>query len=111
MCPTGKKEKKRKMKLQDFEMMVRILILSTCLGHVCYGCQVILISSSEEPVPKALVEKIAQRSGCSFRHGVERKQPEVECLIKARGLQWKDVAYLGEARRSLYTQQINITKR
>ncbi|XP_072529898.1 N-acylneuraminate cytidylyltransferase B [Salminus brasiliensis] len=57
--------------------------------------EVILISSSEDPIPKALAEKLAQRAGCTLRHGVERKQPEVEHLLKERGLQWRDVAFLG----------------
>ncbi|KAL7857691.1 hypothetical protein AOLI_G00177930 [Acnodon oligacanthus] len=57
--------------------------------------EVILISSSDDPVPKALAEKIAQDAGCTLMYGVERKQPEVEHLMKGRGLQWKDIAYLG----------------
>ncbi|XP_036431225.1 N-acylneuraminate cytidylyltransferase B, partial [Colossoma macropomum] len=57
--------------------------------------EVILISSSGDPVPKALAEKLAQDAGCTLMYGVERKQPEVEHLMNERGLQWKDVAYLG----------------
>ncbi|KAI4903963.1 hypothetical protein NFI96_026413, partial [Prochilodus magdalenae] len=57
--------------------------------------EVILIASSNDSVPKALAEKLAQRAGCTLMYGVEHKLPEVERLMKEKGLQWKDIAYLG----------------
>ncbi|KAG9280760.1 N-acylneuraminate cytidylyltransferase B-like [Astyanax mexicanus] len=57
--------------------------------------EVILISSSDDPVPKALAEKLARRACCTLRHGVDHKLSEVERLMKEKRLQWRDVAFLG----------------
>uniref|UniRef100_A0A4W4GGW8 N-acylneuraminate cytidylyltransferase n=1 Tax=Electrophorus electricus TaxID=8005 RepID=A0A4W4GGW8_ELEEL len=57
--------------------------------------EVILMSSSDDPVSRTLAEKLSQQAGCTLRYMVEHKQAEVECLLKDRGLQWEDVAYFG----------------
>ncbi|KAM9440352.1 N-acylneuraminate cytidylyltransferase B-like [Clarias gariepinus] len=57
--------------------------------------EVILISSSSDPVSEALSEKLAQRAGCVLHYRVENKQSEVESLMKERDLNWTDVAYFG----------------
>ncbi|XP_072528714.1 N-acylneuraminate cytidylyltransferase A [Salminus brasiliensis] len=59
------------------------------------GMEVILISSSENQLPAALVDKLSQKTGCELRHLKEQKQVEVERLIKEKKLVWKEVAYLG----------------
>ncbi|XP_036432884.1 N-acylneuraminate cytidylyltransferase A isoform X2 [Colossoma macropomum] len=59
------------------------------------GMEVILISSSENPVPKPLADKLSQKTGCELRHLTEQKQLEVERLMKEKNLVWKEVAYLG----------------
>lgn len=60
------------------------------------ACQVILISSSNDPVSEVLSEKLAERAGCVLRYRVQNKQAEAESLMKERGLQWGDVAFFGE---------------
>ncbi|XP_076863082.1 N-acylneuraminate cytidylyltransferase-like [Brachyhypopomus gauderio] len=57
--------------------------------------EVILISSSDDPVPRALAAKLAQKVGCTLRYSVVDKQAEVDHLLKDRNLQWEDVAYFG----------------
>lgn len=57
--------------------------------------EVILISSSNDPVSEVLSEKLAERAGCVLRYRVQNKQAEAESLMKERGLQWGDVAFFG----------------
>ncbi|MCJ8748342.1 hypothetical protein PDJAM_G00163920 [Pangasius djambal] len=57
--------------------------------------EVILISSSNDPMSEVLSKKLAQRAGCLLRYRVENKISEVESLMKERDLQWGDVAYFG----------------
>ncbi|KAL7857891.1 hypothetical protein AOLI_G00179930 [Acnodon oligacanthus] len=59
------------------------------------GMEVILISSSENPVPKPLADKLAQKTDCKLMHLTEQKQMEVERLMKEKKLVWEEVAYLG----------------
>lgn len=74
------------------------------------ACQVILISSSNDPVSEVLSEKLSQHAGCVLRYRVENKQSEVESLMKERGLQWRDVAYFGESPNNLVSvKQISFT--
>lgn len=57
--------------------------------------EVILISSSDNPIPAALADKLSQHTGCELRHFTEQKQVEVERLMKEKGMEWREVAYLG----------------
>ncbi|XP_028810927.1 N-acylneuraminate cytidylyltransferase A [Denticeps clupeoides] len=54
---------------------------------------VVVISSPDDPVPKALEEKFRQ-AGCEIIHS-ENKLEDVERLMKEKGLDWKEVAYMG----------------
>lgn len=56
----------------------------------------ILISSSDNPVPDVFAEKLKQKTGCEVRHLKEEKQVELERLLKEKELVWKEVAYIGE---------------
>ncbi|KAL2103085.1 hypothetical protein ACEWY4_002253 [Coilia grayii] len=56
---------------------------------------VIILSSAENPIPKAMAERVSAQIGCEIQHGVENKLSEVERLRKDRGLEWKEVAYMG----------------
>uniref|UniRef100_A0AAR2LXD8 N-acylneuraminate cytidylyltransferase n=1 Tax=Pygocentrus nattereri TaxID=42514 RepID=A0AAR2LXD8_PYGNA len=62
-----------------------------------WGMEVILISSSENPVPKPLADKLSQKTGCELVHLTEQKQVEVERLMMKKKLAWEEVAYLGVA--------------
>uniref|UniRef100_A0A3B1JBQ4 N-acylneuraminate cytidylyltransferase n=1 Tax=Astyanax mexicanus TaxID=7994 RepID=A0A3B1JBQ4_ASTMX len=59
------------------------------------GMEVILISSSDNPIPVALADKLSQQTKCELRHFKEQRQVEVERLIVEKNLGWKEVAYLG----------------
>lgn len=52
--------------------------------------------SSEDLIPEALADKLSKRMDCLVLQGIDNKQSEVEKIMKKRGLQWKQVAYLGE---------------
>ncbi|XP_027009764.2 N-acylneuraminate cytidylyltransferase A [Tachysurus fulvidraco] len=59
------------------------------------GVEVILISSSDNPVPDVFAEKLKQKTGCEVRHLKEEKQVELERLLQEKELVWKEVAYIG----------------
>lgn len=59
------------------------------------GVEVILMLSSEDLIPEALADKLSKRMNCLVLQGVDDKQTEVEKVMEKRGLQWKQVAYLG----------------
>ncbi|XP_012694115.1 N-acylneuraminate cytidylyltransferase A [Clupea harengus] len=59
------------------------------------GVEVIVLSSSDNPIPKLMGEKLSKQIGCEIRHNVEEKLTEVERLRKDRGLVWKEVAFMG----------------
>ncbi|XP_046730053.1 N-acylneuraminate cytidylyltransferase-like, partial [Silurus meridionalis] len=57
--------------------------------------QVILISSSDDPVSDAFAEKLYEKTGCKVTHLKEDKQVELERLLKEKRLKWKNVAFMG----------------
>ncbi|KAF7694235.1 N-acylneuraminate cytidylyltransferase-like isoform X1 [Silurus meridionalis] len=57
--------------------------------------QVILISSSDDPVSDAFAEKLYEKTGCKVKHLKEDKQVELERLLKEKRLKWKNVAFMG----------------
>ncbi|KPP65089.1 N-acylneuraminate cytidylyltransferase-like [Scleropages formosus] len=57
--------------------------------------EVIFLSSSDDPIPKALADKLSRKMNCKIRQGVQDKQAEVKKIVDARHLMWKEVAYLG----------------
>ncbi|KAK7149715.1 hypothetical protein R3I94_009123 [Phoxinus phoxinus] len=57
------------------------------------GVKVILIE--QNPITKALADKISQRMGCQVLQKVDDKLKKVEKLMEKYGLEWKEVAYLG----------------
>ncbi|XP_073724686.1 N-acylneuraminate cytidylyltransferase A [Misgurnus anguillicaudatus] len=59
------------------------------------GVEVILMLASEDLIPEALADKLSKRMGCLVLQGVDNKQTEVEKIMEKRGLQWNQVAYLG----------------
>lgn len=65
----------------------------------------VLIWSSEDPITKALGEKLSQRTGCKARQLGPGLQGDVEGMMEARGLVWKEVAFMGK-RGSTRTRRI-----
>ncbi|XP_036376344.1 N-acylneuraminate cytidylyltransferase A [Megalops cyprinoides] len=59
------------------------------------GVEVVLFSSNDNPIPKALADRLSQRTGCELRLSIPHRQAEVEAMMEARKLVWKEVAYLG----------------
>ncbi|XP_046728785.1 N-acylneuraminate cytidylyltransferase-like isoform X2 [Silurus meridionalis] len=57
--------------------------------------QVILISSSDDPISDAFAEKLYEKTGCKVTHLKEDKQVELERLLKEKRLKWKNVAFMG----------------
>ncbi|XP_067283420.1 N-acylneuraminate cytidylyltransferase A [Pseudorasbora parva] len=55
--------------------------------------EVILIE--ENPIKKALADKLCQIMGCTVLQNVDEKLKMVNKLIKEKGLEWKEVAYMG----------------
>uniref|UniRef100_A0A4W5JW74 N-acylneuraminate cytidylyltransferase n=1 Tax=Hucho hucho TaxID=62062 RepID=A0A4W5JW74_9TELE len=55
---------------------------------------VILISSGEDPVTKALADKLSQRTACEVRQLSKDIQCEVKAMMDDRDLDWKEVAYM-----------------
>ncbi|KAF4079544.1 hypothetical protein AMELA_G00179250 [Ameiurus melas] len=59
------------------------------------GMEVILISSSDDPVPDVFAQTLSKKAGCKVRHLKEDKQGELKRLLKEHKLKWKEVAYIG----------------
>ncbi|XP_048013308.1 N-acylneuraminate cytidylyltransferase A [Megalobrama amblycephala] len=57
------------------------------------GVEVILIEKN--PISKALADKLSKRMGCQVLLEVNYKLKQVKELMKKKGLEWKEVAYLG----------------
>lgn len=68
--------------------------LQTNLSVLLY--QVVLLTSSEDPVSKALAEKLSSRMGCEVFPVGEEPLCDLEPLVERRKLQWNDVAYIGK---------------
>ncbi|XP_055761050.1 N-acylneuraminate cytidylyltransferase-like [Salvelinus fontinalis] len=59
------------------------------------GVEVILISSSEDLLTKALADNLSQRTGCEVRQLGKDIQCEVKAMMDDKDLDWKEVAYMG----------------
>uniref|UniRef100_A0AAZ3RUI8 Uncharacterized protein n=2 Tax=Oncorhynchus tshawytscha TaxID=74940 RepID=A0AAZ3RUI8_ONCTS len=57
--------------------------------------KVILISSSEDLLTKALADNLSQRTGCEVRQLGKDIQGEIIAMMDDRDLDWKKVAYMG----------------
>uniref|UniRef100_A0A673K466 N-acylneuraminate cytidylyltransferase n=1 Tax=Sinocyclocheilus rhinocerous TaxID=307959 RepID=A0A673K466_9TELE len=56
--------------------------------------EVILIE--KDPITKALADKLSQRMGCPLLQKVDDKLKKMQELMEKKGMEWKEVAYLGE---------------
>lgn len=59
--------------------------------------QVVLLTSSEDPVTQSLADKLAQRTGCQVIQVGEELLCDLYPMVEQRKLQWNDVAYMGKA--------------
>lgn len=59
--------------------------------------QVVLLTSSEDPVAQLLADKLAQRTGCQVVQVGQDPLHDLYPVVEQRKLQWKDVAYMGKA--------------
>uniref|UniRef100_A0A8C1WQT9 N-acylneuraminate cytidylyltransferase n=1 Tax=Cyprinus carpio TaxID=7962 RepID=A0A8C1WQT9_CYPCA len=57
------------------------------------GVKVILLE--KDPIAKALADKLSQRMSCQILQDVDDKLKKVQELMEKKGLEWKEVAYLG----------------
>lgn len=55
----------------------------------------VLLTSTEDPVVQALADKLAKRLGCQVVQVGEEPMDDLLPMVEKRGLQWKDVAYMG----------------
>ncbi|XP_076027731.1 N-acylneuraminate cytidylyltransferase A [Genypterus blacodes] len=59
------------------------------------GVEVVLLTTTEDPVSEALSKKLAQQTGCKVKRvGVEPLN-DVKEMVEERKLEWKDVAFMG----------------
>lgn len=59
------------------------------------GLEVVLLTSSLEPLAEALSQKLSSRLGCDVISVGQRPEEELEPLLKQRKLSWSDVAFMG----------------
>lgn len=59
--------------------------------------QVVLLTSSEDPVAQGLADKLAKRTGCKVMQVGEEPLNDLKPVVEQRNLDWKDVAYMGKA--------------
>uniref|UniRef100_A0A9J8BL88 N-acylneuraminate cytidylyltransferase n=1 Tax=Cyprinus carpio carpio TaxID=630221 RepID=A0A9J8BL88_CYPCA len=57
------------------------------------GVKVILLE--KDPIAKALADKLSKRMSCRILQDVDDKLKKVQELMEKKGLEWKEVAYLG----------------
>lgn len=58
--------------------------------------QVVLLTSSEDPVSELLAKKLSTRMGCEVTQVGEEPLCILTPLVEQRKLQWNDVAYIGK---------------
>lgn len=57
--------------------------------------QVVLLTSSEDPVAQTLADKLAKMTGCQVVEVGEEPLTDLTAVVQARKLDWKDVAFMG----------------
>lgn len=58
--------------------------------------QVVLLTSSEDPVAHSLADKLAKRTNCQVIQVAEEPLHDLNPIVEQRKLQWNDVAYMGK---------------
>uniref|UniRef100_A0A3P8T333 N-acylneuraminate cytidylyltransferase n=1 Tax=Amphiprion percula TaxID=161767 RepID=A0A3P8T333_AMPPE len=57
--------------------------------------EVVLLTSSEDPVSQSLADKLATRTGCQVLQVGAEPLDDLQPILKEKNLEWKDVAYIG----------------
>ncbi|KAM7366530.1 hypothetical protein PAMP_015965 [Pampus punctatissimus] len=57
--------------------------------------EVMLLTSTVDPVAQSLADKLAKRTGCQVVQVGEEPLNDLKKIVEARQLDWKDVAYMG----------------
>lgn len=57
--------------------------------------EVVLLTSSEDPVTQSLADKLAKRTGCQVMQVGAEPLNDLQPILKEKNLEWKDVAYMG----------------
>lgn len=58
----------------------------------------------KDPIAKALADKLSKRMSCQILQDVDDKLKKVQELMEKKGLEWKEVAYLGETGAPRFSQ-------
>ncbi|XP_015228095.1 PREDICTED: N-acylneuraminate cytidylyltransferase-like [Cyprinodon variegatus] len=59
------------------------------------GVEVVLLTSSEDPVTQSMADKLKEVMGCEVMDVGEEPLKEVQSVVQRKRLDWKDVAYMG----------------
>ncbi|XP_041635749.1 N-acylneuraminate cytidylyltransferase A [Cheilinus undulatus] len=59
------------------------------------GVEVVLLTSSVDPVSQGLADKLAKRTGCEVIQVGDEPLDSLKLMVGQRNLNWKDVAYMG----------------
>nr|XP_020479940.1 N-acylneuraminate cytidylyltransferase-like [Monopterus albus] len=57
--------------------------------------EVVLLTSSEDPVAQSVTDKLKKRMGCEVVLVGQEPLSDLKSMVKQRNLEWKDVAYMG----------------
>ncbi|KAM4537414.1 N-acylneuraminate cytidylyltransferase A [Odontesthes bonariensis] len=57
--------------------------------------EVLLLTSSKDPVAQSLADKLSQRTGCQVTQVGEEPLKDLQPIVEQKKLDWKDVAYMG----------------
>ncbi|XP_042372319.1 N-acylneuraminate cytidylyltransferase-like, partial [Plectropomus leopardus] len=63
--------------------------------------EVVLLTSSADPVAQSLADKLAKRTGCQVVQVSEEPLNDLKPLLEQRRLEWKDVAYMGKEKQDV----------
>ena len=98
------KKKEKKRALVNWFVLCGHTLKPSVLLH-----QVVLLTSSLDPVAQSLADKLKERTGCRVVQVGEEPQEDVAKIVEQRKLQWKDVAYMGTPL-SVYKTMTNCIK-
>ncbi|XP_036002575.1 N-acylneuraminate cytidylyltransferase-like isoform X2 [Fundulus heteroclitus] len=59
------------------------------------GVEVVLLTSSEDPVTQSMADKLKKMIGCEVMDVGEEPLKDVQSVVEKKRLDWKDVAYMG----------------
>lgn len=57
----------------------------------------VLLASRDDPVTRALTDRLKKLTGCQVLEVGDEPLDDVQAVVEKKKLDWKDVAYMGEA--------------